>query len=358
MFGGDIAQLAAAYRALFIASGGGALGLFTAIRRLQAVHARIAPELEEAGIPLYAQHVDAMGNATLVDIFRTEEESCLLGTDAMRDGVDVPGRALRLVVFEKVPWPRPDILHRERRIHLSDGDPKGYDDRIARLRLRQAFGRLIRRATDRGVFVLLDRQTPSRLLSAFPAGVAVRRVGLAEAVRQTRAFLGELAARLNCPGRFHQVRREQHGVSTMRAREALDAPEALVLTMVLVAAADGGMTDREIGVMAGQVQTLPVFHDFTTEQLGTRHRRRGEAAERGGRAAACRAADARRARAAAARDRVCAGLRGGRGEPGGEAADAGDAGLRAERTASRSADRRRDRTRRARPPPARRGPSK
>ena len=55
----------------------------------------------------------------------------------------------------------------------------------------------------------------------------------------------------------------------MRARDALDAPEALVLTMVLVAAADGGMTDREIGVMAGQVQTLPVFREFTTEQLGT-----------------------------------------------------------------------------------------
>ncbi len=191
VFGGDMAQLASAYRALFIAAGGGALGLFTAIRRLQAVHARIAPELEQAGIPLYGQHVDAMGNATLVDIFRAEEESCLLGTDAMRDGVDVPGRALRLVVFEKVPWPRPDILHRERRIHLSDGDPKAYDDRIARLRLRQAFGRLIRRASDRGVFVLLDRQTPSRLLSAFPAGVTVQRVGLAEAVKLTRAFLGE-----------------------------------------------------------------------------------------------------------------------------------------------------------------------
>ncbi|MBV9749804.1 MAG: ATP-dependent DNA helicase, partial [Acetobacteraceae bacterium] len=199
VYGGDLgsspgqatAQLAAAYRALFMAAGGGALGLFTAIRRLQAVHARIAPELEEAGIPLYAQHVDAMGNATLVDIFRAEEESCLLGTDAMRDGVDVPGRALRLVVFEKVPWPRPDILHRERRVHMSGGDVKAYDDRIARLRLRQAFGRLIRRATDRGVFVLLDRQTPSRLLSAFPPGVAVRRVGLAEAVKQTRAFLDQ-----------------------------------------------------------------------------------------------------------------------------------------------------------------------
>jgi ATP-dependent DNA helicase DinG len=130
-----------------------------------------------------------MGNATLVDVFRTEESSCLLGTDAMRDGVDVPGRALRLVVFERVPWPRPDILHRERRVHMSNGDPKGYDDRIARLRLRQAFGRLIRRATDRGVFVLLDRQTPTRLLSAFPAGVQVRRLGLAEVVKQTRGFL-------------------------------------------------------------------------------------------------------------------------------------------------------------------------
>jgi ATP-dependent DNA helicase DinG len=186
---GDLGALAAAYRTLFMAAGGGALGLFTAINRLRAVHDRIAPALEAAGIPLYAQHVDAMDNATLVDIFRTEEGSCLLGTDAMRDGVDVPGRALRLVVFERVPWPRPDILHRERRLHLSGGDPKSYDDRAARLRLRQAFGRLIRRAGDRGVFVLLDRRAPSRLLTAFPPGVVVRRVGLAEAVSETAAFL-------------------------------------------------------------------------------------------------------------------------------------------------------------------------
>jgi hypothetical protein len=55
----------------------------------------------------------------------------------------------------------------------------------------------------------------------------------------------------------------------MRAREALAPPEALVLTMVLVAAADGGMTDREIGVMSGIVQTLPAFYEFTSEQLET-----------------------------------------------------------------------------------------
>ena len=189
--GGDIAALAGAFRALFLAAHGGALGLFTAIGRLRAVHARLAPALAAAGIPLYAQHVDAMHNATLVDIFRAEEESCLLGTDAMRDGVDVPGRALRLVVFERVPWPRPDILHRERRIHLSGGAPGAYDDRLARLRLRQAFGRLIRSDGDRGVFVLLDRRLPTRLYPAFPEGVPIQRAGLAAAVAATAAFLSE-----------------------------------------------------------------------------------------------------------------------------------------------------------------------
>lgn len=53
----------------------------------------------------------------------------------------------------------------------------------------------------------------------------------------------------------------------MLARTGLDAQEALVCTMVLVAAADGGITDREIGVMSGLVQTLPVFQDFSSEHL-------------------------------------------------------------------------------------------
>lgn len=185
----NINDLAGAYRALFEASDGGGLGLFTAISRLRTVHAKIAAKLEEKGIPLYAQHVDAMDNATLVDIFRTEEHSCLLGTDAMRDGVDIPGNALRLVVFERTPWPRPDILHRVRRTHLSHGVPKNYDDAIVRLRLRQAFGRLIRRADDRGVFVLLDRQFPSRLLTAFPEQARIIRSSLAEAVTGIRQFL-------------------------------------------------------------------------------------------------------------------------------------------------------------------------
>jgi ATP-dependent DNA helicase DinG len=186
----DMASVAGAYRALFQASGGGALGLFTAIQRLKDVHKRIAAALEEAGLPLLAQHIDGMDTATLVDIFRAEEDACLLGTDAVRDGVDVPGRSLRLIVFDRVPWPRPDILHKARRAaQLGESGAVRYDDRVARLKLRQAFGRLIRRADDMGVFVLLDRQMPSRLSGAFPDGVTVERVGLKDAVARTREFL-------------------------------------------------------------------------------------------------------------------------------------------------------------------------
>ena len=187
----DSDQVAAAYRELFLAAGGGALGLFTAIGRLRAVHHRIAPLLEEAGLPLYAQHIGGMDAATLVDIFRAEEHSCLLGTDAVRDGVDVPGRSLRLIVFDRVPWPRPDILHRARKAawKAAGAGATAYDDLLARLRLKQAFGRLIRRADDRGVFVMLDSRLPTRLLGAFPPGVSVERVGLAEAVTKVRDFL-------------------------------------------------------------------------------------------------------------------------------------------------------------------------
>jgi ATP-dependent DNA helicase DinG len=181
-------RVAAAYRELFIAAGGGALGLFTAIGRLRAVHRHIAADMDAADLPLYAQHVDGIDPATLVDMFRAEENACLLGTDAMRDGVDVPGRSLRLIVFDRVPWPRPDILHKARRAHFGG---RAYDDMMTRLRLKQAFGRLVRRADDRGVFVLLDPMMPSRLGGAFPDGVSIERVGLAEAVETVRGMMGD-----------------------------------------------------------------------------------------------------------------------------------------------------------------------
>jgi ATP-dependent DNA helicase DinG len=183
---GDIPQLAGAYARLIEAAEGGTLGLFTAIQRLKAVDARIADRLARAGLPLYAQHVDPIDTGTLVDIFRDDPRASLLGTDALRDGVDVPGESLRLVVMEGVPWPRPTVLHAARR---AAGGGTGYDDRVVRARLAQAFGRLIRRQGDRGVFVLLSAATPSRLLTAFPPGVAVRRLTLDAALARVRERL-------------------------------------------------------------------------------------------------------------------------------------------------------------------------
>ena len=103
-----------------------------------------------------------------------------------------PGDSLRLVVMEGVPWAKPSVLHAARRL-AAGGQPGGasaYDDRLVRARLAQAFGRLIRRADDRGAFVLLSAAAPSRLLTRVPAG---RRRGARHARRGGGA--GERAAR-------------------------------------------------------------------------------------------------------------------------------------------------------------------
>ena len=203
---GDVPSLANAYSRLIVASGGGTLGLFTAIRRLRGVHARIADRLAREGLPLHAQHVDPIDTGTLVDIFRDDPHASLLGTDALRDGVDVPGHSLRLVVMEGVPWPKPTVLHAARK--LASAKEQGgttYDDRIVRARLAQAFGRLIRRADDRGAFVLLSAACPTRLLDAFPPGVPIVRVTLDEAVARVAARLSNASQVGHGPVPDHQV---------------------------------------------------------------------------------------------------------------------------------------------------------
>ena len=188
---GDLPALAGAYARIIEASGGGVLGLFTAIRRLRSVHGRIADRLARAGLPVYAQHVDPIDTGTLVDIFRDDPRASLIGTDALRDGVDVPGHSLRCVVMEQVPWPRPDILHKARRLA---GGGSAYDDRIIRARLAQAFGRLIRSKDDMGHFIVLSPAFPSRLLSAFPKGTPVLRVTLDQALQRLADGLGAKAS--------------------------------------------------------------------------------------------------------------------------------------------------------------------
>jgi ATP-dependent DNA helicase DinG len=76
-------------------------------------------------------------------------------------------------------------LHKARRARFGNG----WDDAITRGRIAQAFGRLIRRQDDQGVFVMLDAATPTRLFGALPEGVEVRRLTLVEVLEATRDFL-------------------------------------------------------------------------------------------------------------------------------------------------------------------------
>ena len=184
----NLTDVASAYQKLFLASKGGALGLFTAITRLRSVFHQISKPLGLAGLSVLAQHVSTMNTGTLVNIFRSEKNSCLLGTDAVRDGVNVPGQSLRLIVFDRVPWPRASILHKSRRGHFGG---MSYDETLTRLKLKQAYGRLIRKATDKGIFIMLDKGLPSRLMSGFPEGVNIERVKLASAISIIEIFFRE-----------------------------------------------------------------------------------------------------------------------------------------------------------------------
>jgi ATP-dependent DNA helicase DinG len=91
------------------------LGLFTAIRRLKAVYERLGPGPRQGRhAPLRPARRSAGGRGA---------GRCVPGRTGQlpaghrrgRDGVDVPGRSLRILAFDRVPWPRPDLLHKARR---------------------------------------------------------------------------------------------------------------------------------------------------------------------------------------------------------------------------------------------------
>jgi ATP-dependent DNA helicase DinG len=94
--------------------------------------------------------------------FRELGRAILLGTDSFWEGVDVPGRALRVLVLTKLPFKVPsEPLTAARLERLADQGEDGFMRYLlphAALKLKQGFGRLIRRRTDVGAVVLLDKR--------------------------------------------------------------------------------------------------------------------------------------------------------------------------------------------------------
>ena len=150
------AAVAAVFAEIMDLADGRTLGLFTSYRNLNATYERVRGNghrvLKQGDMPRTA----------LVEEFRRDVGSVLLGTESFWAGVDVPGEALSCVVIDRLPFPSPDdpvldaISERDRRWFTSYSLPR------AVIAFKQGFGRLIRTAADRGVVVVLDRRLVSK----------------------------------------------------------------------------------------------------------------------------------------------------------------------------------------------------
>lgn len=92
----------------------------------------------------------------LLKEFRKDEGAALFATSSFWQGVDIPGEALSCLVIDKIPFLNPGDPLLEA---LTERDPQSFQNYSlpkAILDLRQGFGRLIRRRSDRGVVVIFD----------------------------------------------------------------------------------------------------------------------------------------------------------------------------------------------------------
>ncbi len=136
---------------------GRAFCLFTSYRVLNEAAARLKGRLPYT---LLVQG-DAPRNK-LLDDFRNDTSSVLLGAQSFWEGVDVPGEALSAVIIDRLPFSSPGDPLVEARIEkiTSEGHSAfaKYQLPVAAMALRQGFGRLIRRTDDRGIVAILDRR--------------------------------------------------------------------------------------------------------------------------------------------------------------------------------------------------------
>ena len=183
--------------ALAEASEGGMLGLFSSRRAAQEA----AEVLRGAtDLPVYAQGDDQL--PTLVRAFAEDEAACLVGTLSLWQGVDVPGRTCRLVVIDRIPFPRPDDPVAQARtdavVAAGGNGFMSVSATHAALLLAQGAGRLIRRSQDRGVVAVLD----SRLRTARYGGFLTRSMPALWPTTKpdvVRAALRRLALRSDAP---------------------------------------------------------------------------------------------------------------------------------------------------------------
>ena len=151
---------------LIEAAGGRTLGLFSSMRAARQAADELGGRI---GYPLLCQGDDQ--TAQLVSQFAADEPTCLFGTLSLWQGVDVPGPSLRLVVIDRIPFPRPDdplASARQRAVAARGGNGfMSVAATQAALLLAQGSGRLLRTMTDRGVVAVLDPRLRTARYSGF-----------------------------------------------------------------------------------------------------------------------------------------------------------------------------------------------
>ena len=108
---------------------------------------------------------------SLVEQFAAERDTCLFGTMTLWQGVDVPGDSCRLVIIDKIPFPRPDDpISKARTEDVAKHGGNGFmqvSATHAAIRLAQGAGRLIRSINDRGVVAVLDSRMATARYGSF-----------------------------------------------------------------------------------------------------------------------------------------------------------------------------------------------
>ena len=164
--------------------GGRTLALFTSHRQLRDVHAALKQRVDLDEVLILGQGIDGQ-RRQLLKTFEEAARPLLLGTASFWEGIDIPGERLSCVVVVRLPFPVPtDPVYAARAELVRDPFAQLALPQAA-LRLKQGFGRLIRRSTDRGAVVILDNRILGRdygkaFLDVLPP--ASRYVGLGDEV--------------------------------------------------------------------------------------------------------------------------------------------------------------------------------
>lgn len=163
---------------LVAASGGGAFVLCTSYHMLDVMSRELQPK---TGLNILKQ--GTAPRSELLDAFRKDGHAVLVATMSFWQGVDVPGKALRLVVIDRIPFASPQDPLVKARIDyiqsLGKSPFKTYQLPHAAIMLRQGFGRLIRKQSDTGLVAILDPRMTGKgygkvLMRSLPQTTVIR----------------------------------------------------------------------------------------------------------------------------------------------------------------------------------------